>query len=561
MRATNITSWGDGEYIAVDCDYAFLAPIKALKGRWIADPKLWVFPARTPMLLSILNVFAGQPYSFDSRLLALLPAAELAAAPLPSLPQVDHTTPLAPIPLTATTPWRHQLEAYHHAMSREAAMLAMDVGTGKTKVAVDVVTNRDCHRVLILCPKSVIIDDTWKTQFNRHAGSPWTVINLVAQSVAHRAKYVELMLRDTPPETRLAIVVNYEAAILAPLDTVLTTTPWDCVIVDESHKIANPKTEINGLCCQLRDQSRYRLALTGTPFKQTPCDVFGQFLFLDPAIFGMSAYRFENQYAKFGGFEGRAIVGIRPDRAEEFMARFHTLAYRVKKEDVLDLPEERDLEIQVDLNPKARVLYDQLDDEFFTELAIEEETHRVNPVNAAVRLLRLQQITGGDLVDDQQQHLGIDTAKQDALKQLLDEMDLHEPVVVFARFSYDLRAIMHAATSLKRRYAEISGRTNDLQRWKRGEADVLGVQIQSGGAGIDLTRARYCIYYSLGSSLTDYVQSRARIHRPGQTRPTTYYHLIARHTVDEHVYRALALRQEVIDHLMTLTPYRHTLVS
>jgi hypothetical protein len=46
--------------------------------------------------------------------------------------------------------------------------------------------------------------------------------------------------------------------------------------------------------------------------------------------------------------------------------------------------------------------------------------------------------------------------------------------------------------------------------------DVLGAQLKSGGVGIDLTRARYGIYYSLDFALADYLQSRKRLHRPGQ---------------------------------------------
>ena len=80
-----------------------------------------------------------------------------------------------------------------------------------------------------------------------------------------------------------------------------------------------------------------------------------------------------------------------------------------------------------------------------------------------------------------------------------------------------------------------------------GEATVLAVQIQSGGEGIDLTRAAYCAYYSIGHSLGDYDQSLARIHRPGQTRPVVYYHLTASATVDVAVYDALDKKRNVID--------------
>ena len=84
------------------------------------------------------------------------------------------------------------------------------------------------------------------------------------------------------------------------------------------------------------------------------------------------------------------------------------------------------------------------------------------------------------------------------------------------------------------------------------DVDVAGVQIQAGGVGIDLTRARYAVYYSLGHSLTDYLQSRRRVHRPGQTRTTTYFHLIAEDTVDQQVYQALASKQDVVEFIMNL---------
>jgi SNF2 family DNA or RNA helicase len=90
----------------------------------------------------------------------------------------------------------------------------------------------------------------------------------------------------------------------------------------------------------------------------------------------------------------------------------------------------------------------------------------------------------------------------------------------------------------------------ELERWQAGDATILGVQIQSGGLGIDCTRAAYAFYYSLGFSLGDYEQSLARLRRPGQTRCVRYYHLVAKHTVDEQVYAALRDRRVVVDAVM-----------
>ncbi|MFA5378725.1 MAG: helicase-related protein, partial [Dehalococcoidia bacterium] len=101
-----------------------------------------------------------------------------------------------------------------------------------------------------------------------------------------------------------------------------------------------------------------------------------------------------------------------------------------------------------------------------------------------------------------------------------------------------------------RTYAELSGRGNDLQAWQEGKFDVIGVQIQAGGVGISLVRARYCVYYSMGYSLGDYEQSLARVHRPGQKQNVTYIHLVATGTVDEKVYKALQKRKQVIEDLL-----------
>jgi len=103
------------------------------------------------------------------------------------------------------------------------------------------------------------------------------------------------------------------------------------------------------------------------------------------------------------------------------------------------------------------------------------------------------------------------------------------------------------ARRLGRAYAELSGESNDLAAWQAGNATIIGVQIQSGGAGIDLSRAAYCFYYSLGFSLGEYEQSLARLRRPGQTRCVRYYHLVTTGTVDEQVYAALSERRSVVD--------------
>ena len=118
--------------------------------------------------------------------------------------------------------------------------------------------------------------------------------------------------------------------------------------------------------------------------------------------------------------------------------------------------------------------------------------------------------------------------------------------MIFCRFHQDLDSIQEACRALEIECAELSGRRNELHIWEDKAAQVLAAQLQSGGLGIDLTAARYCIFYSHGFSLGDYQQARARVHRPGQTRKVTYYHLCAKGTVDEKVIKALDNRADLV---------------
>ena len=133
-------------------------------------------------------------------------------------------------------------------------------------------------------------------------------------------------------------------------------------------------------------------------------------------------------------------------------------------------------------------------------------------------------------------------------------------MVVFARFHHDLDEIIKTAEACDRPALELSGRVKQIQEWKN-QGGVLAVQIQTGGLGISLTEARYCIYYSLGYNLADYLQSMARVHRPGQTRPVQYIHILAENTIDVTVINALARKQDVVTSILerkhldkTLTP-------
>ena len=102
-----------------------------------------------------------------------------------------------------------------------------------------------------------------------------------------------------------------------------------------------------------------------------------------------------------------------------------------------------------------------------------------------------------------------------------------------------------------RTVSELSGKINSLAEWQAGKTQVLVAQIQSGGIGIDLTRASLGCFFSMSHSLSEWLQAIARLHRPGQTKNTRFFSLVStlqgKRTADGRVYEALSQRKEVID--------------
>lgn len=459
--------------------------------------------------------------------------------------------------LPTTHSWAHQAAAFRFVerlwkSGRRGAMLAICMGGGKTKVAIDLACAFDIPLVLILCPLRVV--EVWRAQFRQFASVPYEFLALDnrAGTIAEKTERARQALSwATRRNQRLAICINYESARTEPFATWALHNAWPLVIADESHKGKNAAGRTSRFLGLLGFRTRYRLALTGTPMAHQPLDIWGQFRFLDSTILDPTFGSFKLRYSEMGGYYDKEIRGWKD--LEDLNRKFYSIAFRITDE-VLDLPPEMDQALLTDLGPRAAEMYEDMERDLVAWI---KAGHEVTAANALVRLLRLQQMTSGFVVDDSGVTHQIDTAKEELLEDLLEDLDPDEPVVVFARFKPDLQAIHRAARKRGRTSAELSGRIDELALWKRGDPDgptVLAVQIQAGGVGIDLTRAHYAIYYSLGFSLTDCLQSRARVRRPPQQRPVIYYHLTVRDSIDEIIESALEARTDLIERVLKELP-------
>jgi SNF2 family DNA or RNA helicase len=445
---------------------------------------------------------------------------------------------------TATTPWIHQGCALSFINNKRAWYLAMEMGTGKTLVTIMHILENSLKRVLILCPKSVL--QVWADEWAKHAPNhSYDILVLDSGTSKKKAEIVKLKFAVANSGGRkIIIVTNYDSARQEALAEELLAHRYDLVVLDEAHKTKAPGGVTSRFCARLGKNAKVRGCLSGTPLPNNLLDSYAQFRFLDPGLFGTNYARMRNSYAIMGGFDNREVVGFR--NVERFERLFGYLTFRVDK-DVLDLPPVTTMYSYCDMSPGAAKIYKELKREFITQV----KSGEVTASNALVQLLKFQQLTGGFIITDEGATDGIDTRKSDLLAECLDSIDRGEQVVVFCRFKHDLEQVCRVAKSLWRPYGELSGDQNDLQGGQiPGSVAVLGVQIQAGGLGVNLSAARYAIFYSVGFSLADYLQACARVHRGGQTRPVTLIHLLSKGTVDEKIYQALSDKREVIDSIL-----------
>lgn len=454
------------------------------------------------------------------------------------------TGEVEPVPVEPTEQphWKHQQRAFWFAQGQQAVMLAMGMGTGKTRVIVDLCQYRQHKRILIVCKKTILSDGVWGRNFKQfYRAGPVHVVELHKGTIADRKgdAALEMLLFSKTPDVALVFVINYDAVTFDPMRKWLLEQQWDLVVCDESHHIKAAGGKRSRTMQAIGKRAKYRACLTGTPLANSPLDAYAQYRFLDTSVFGSSYTMFRSRYAVMGGWENREVKGYQ--NLADFQQRFYSIAYEVGK-DVLDLPAQHHVTRYASLGHKAQKHYDELSDDFVTWLN-GTDAEPVTAQNALVRLLRLQQVTGGSL-----DGVVIDESKAELLQEVLEEIDPSEPVVIFARFKADLAVIQERVKLAGRNHYELSGSSDGLNQWKADTTGaVLAVQVQAGSEGIELTKAMYCIYYSLGFSLSQYDQSLSRVHRPGQTRATVYTHLVMKGTVDEQVYKALSEKRQVVE--------------
>lgn len=457
-----------------------------------------------------------------------------------------------------TKPWEHQLRALEYLYNRDAAALYTKPGSGKTKVFIDLIVNRGFKRVLVVAPKKPC--DVWPPQIRLHSDFNWDNI-IPLHNLDWKGKQNELNLAMTQPKDKtLIFICNYESVWRKPLDKVLFYKKLgiDCVICDESHRIKSPSSKCSRFLARLGKTVPHRYLLTGTPLAENPMDVYAQYRFLDPTIFGTNYYAFCEEYQNIDtALSARVGFPILDNKQpyknlDRLKEKMFSCAFYMKS--TVKLPKTTRMVVKVPMDQKTEEVYMELSKEGAIELG--DGFLTVN--NVLAMTTRKQQVTSGYLpieYDDGTKELKrISTFRRTFLYKFIQGIPEEEPIVIFAKFKKDLYAIRKVAERLGCGYSEVSGSEDTLAEWKAGKTRIIGIQYTSGSESIDLTRAHICIFYTLDHSLGKYDQARKRVHRPGQENPCLYYHFVATmstgKTVDQEILQCWKDKEDYISVVM-----------
>ena len=455
-----------------------------------------------------------------------------------------------------TKPFKHQEDAIKESWFKEFYALFMEMGTGKSKVAIDNIgmlhERGFVDSALIIAPKGVY--DNWvKGEIPTHL--PDRIQRDVLRWEPKRTKGFAKRLENFIMEDFIGVkifVMNVEA-LSTPRGAntagrFLVQNPNNIVIIDESTTIKNRKAARTKNLQVLHKYAKYRRILTGSPITKSPMDLFSQCSFLAEKALGYNSYfAFQNRYAivrqqKMGQRSFQEIVGYR--RLDELNEKLTQFSKRVLKSECLDLPDKLYTKRYVPLTDEQKRLYDQMKD---MALAMLENGELATTTSVLTQIMRLQQISCGHFTPDVGETRSLESNRIEELLNITEE--LQGKCIIWASYTHDIQRIYSAlrdcfgpeAVALYFGDTAQDMRQDTVDRFQdpKDPLRFFVGQPRTGGFGITLTAATTVIYFSNSYDLEIRLQSEDRAHRIGQNNPVTYIDLVSPDTLDEKILTAL----------------------
>lgn len=426
------------------------------------------------------------------------------------------------------------------------ALLCDEMGTGKTIQTIRTLTElhrrgKDVFPAIVVAPNNMTM--TWKSEIEKWW--PGIEAKVIKGSAAARRKIMAepahvyiINFEGLRSHTRLAPYGSIRLKRCIKCDGTLPDIPtngqtrcehckkelnervWKTVIVDEAHRMKDPRAKQTRACWALRTpETENVFCLTGTAIANAPHDLWPS-LHLISKEEHPSRNKYIDRYCltTFNPFGGMNIIGIRDDTKEEFFKIIDPTMRRMPKEAVLPfLPKKTYTTRTVDMTAAQKKAYDQMEK---SQIALFDGGVTV-AANPLTQLTRMSQFASAHAeVVDGEVKLSMPSNKIEALVDILEEMG-DEPAVVFAQSRQLIELARVKLEQLKISHTMIvGGQTPDEREaskndFQNGKVRVILCTIAAGGIGITLTRSGTAIFLQRSWSMVDNSQAEDRVHRIG----------------------------------------------
>ena len=437
-------------------------------------------------------------------------------------------------------PFDHQRVTAEFLSTRQRAFCFNEAGTGKTSSviwAADYLMNQGVvKRALVICPLTIMYSawqaDVFKTAMHRSVG--------VAYGPAAKRKKILNGEYDF-------IVTNYDGVGI--LRDEIKDGGFDLIIVDEANAYKSTSTVRWKTLAKLILPSTRLWMLTGTPASQSPLDAFGLARLVSPD----NVPKYSTAWRDKVMTQLTRFKWVPKPTAKQVVFDALQPAIRFSKAECLDLPEVLYQTREVPLTTQAAKYYKVLKEEMLINAAGEQ----ISAVNAAARLSKLLQVSGGAVYSDTKEVVEFDVRPRlQALLEVLEETE--HKVIVFVPFTHTIEMLAKFLSDNGVTNEIINGSVSGNERTRivnkfqsTPEPRVLVIQPQAASHGVTLTAANTIVFWSPVMSVETYLQCIARIDRVGQKNRMTVVHLQGSE-VERKMYRLLQSKVDSHEQLIDL---------
>jgi hypothetical protein len=428
------------------------------------------------------------------------------------------------IPVYNDDSMRHQVDALRFCCSMKVSALYADTGTGKSKIAIDLVISRyeagQIKKALIFLPVST--KHNFQKQIDLWCDHPeieWKLIGHESMGSSDNAVFEALDFADS--ETQ--------------------------IIIDESHMIKSPTAKRSKRIKMLCEKTSYKLIMTGTPVTDNVHNFYMQYAVLSPLIIGVRDWKkFEEKYLIMGGRMGDEIIGYK--NIDHLMSLLEPYTYQIDKKDCLNLPVKQYFTHTCNMTQEQWDYYISEKDKLLK--IIESDDFAATDIFQT--FTHMQQICSGYIL------LNGNKIKLDSNRlQLLTDIPPDEKVVIFCKYIFEIDVLTeHIGRS---KCAVFSGqnpkeRDTELAGFVSGDKQYFVATMQSGGTGLNGLQevCRRVVFFSNSFSYFHRKQSVGRIDRKGQLKEMFIHDFRTNANIDDKIMHNLYRKGNLSDEIKKL---------